>query len=214
MLDPIKVSVVTPGVNTDGSISETGFPATLLTAYLDARGIVAEKTSDYAILFLFSLGITNAKWSTLVHALLAFKRDHDANSPLTECIPSIAGLYPGMGLRDLAGQMQAHMRTSGQLQAQGRAFSALPQMDLTPSDCYQKLVANEVERIGVEDAAGRTAATGLVPYPPGIPMVMPGENLGGKEEPFLAYLLAIQDWDRHFPGFAHDTHGVESEEGF
>lgn len=213
MLDPIKVSVITPGVNSDGSISETGFPATLLTAYLDARGIVAEKTSDYAILFLFSLGITNAKWSTLVHSLLAFKRDYDSNVPLAECIPAIAGFYPGMGLRELADKMQSHMRTSGQLQAQGRAFSSLPDMEMTPADCYQKLIANEVERITLEQAAGRTAATGIVPYPPGIPMVMPGEKLGGREDPFLAYLLSIQEWDREFPGFAHDTHGVECEEG-
>jgi len=213
MLDPIKVSVVTPGVNLDGSVADTGFPATLLTAYLDARGIVVEKTSDYAILFLFSLGITNAKWSTLVHALLAFKRDYDANSPLAGCIPSIAGFYPDAGLRDLADKMQSHMRTAGILQAQAQAFSALPAMAMTPADCYQKLVANEVERISVADAAGRTAATGLVPYPPGIPMVMPGENLGTAEEPFLAYLLAIQEWDRKFPGFAHDTHGIEPEDG-
>ncbi|MEI6033280.1 MAG: Orn/Lys/Arg decarboxylase N-terminal domain-containing protein [Verrucomicrobiae bacterium] len=213
MLDPIKVSVITPGVSLDGSIAEMGFPAALLTSYLDARGIVVEKTSDYAILFLFSLGITNAKWSTLVHALLAFKRDHDANVPLAECIPSIAGFYPGLGLRDLARNMQSHMRSSGQLQAQAHAFSALPEMAMTPSDCYQKLVANEVERIAVADAAGRIAATGLVPYPPGIPMVMPGEKLGTQDEPFLAYLAIIQEWDRVFPGFAHDTHGVESEDG-
>jgi len=213
MLDPIKVSVLTPGVSPDGSIAEQGFPAGLLTAYLDARGIVVEKTSDYAILFLFSLGITNAKWSTLVHALLAFKRDYDTDAPLEECIPAIAGFYPGLGLRELADKMQAHMRSAGILQAQGAAFSALPKMVLTPADCYQNLIADEVERISVADAAGRTAATGIVPYPPGIPMVMPGENLGTKDEPFLAYLLALQDWDRQFPGFAHDTHGIEPEDG-
>ncbi len=213
MLDPIKVSVITPGVNPDGSIAESGFPAALLTAYLDARGIVVEKTSDYATLFLFSLGITNAKWSTLVHALLAFKRDHDSNAPLNTCIPAVAGFYPGLGLRDLAEKMQAHMRAGAILQSQARAFSVLPEMAMTPADCYQKLVANEVERISVADAAGRTAATGLVPYPPGIPMVMPGEKLGTKDEPFLAYLLAIQEWDTKFPGFAHDTHGVEPEDG-
>jgi lysine decarboxylase/arginine decarboxylase len=213
MLDPIKVSVITPGVNPDGSIAESGFPATLLTAYLDARGIVVEKTSDYATLFLFSLGITNAKWSTLVHALLAFKRDHDANAPLDACIPAVAGFYPGLGLRDLAEKMQAHMRGGEILQSQARAFSVLPEMAMTPADCYQRLIANDVERISVADAAGRTAATGLVPYPPGIPMVMPGEKLGSPDDPFLAYLLAIQEWDRKFPGFAHDTHGVESEDG-
>lgn len=213
MLDPIKVSVITPGVNPDGSIAEMGFPATLLTAYLDARGIVVEKTSDYAILFLFSLGITNAKWSTLVHSMLAFKRDYDANKPLAECIPSVAAFYPGLGLQELSNKMQAHMRNSGQLQAQAAAFSQLPEMEMTPSDCYQKLIANEVERIAVNDAAGRTAATGLVPYPPGIPMVMPGEKLGSNDAPFLTYLRAIQAWDAVFPGFAHDTHGVECEEG-
>jgi arginine decarboxylase len=213
MLDPIKVSVVTPGVSADGSISDHGFPAALLTAYLDARGIVVEKTTDFTILFLFSLGITNAKWSTLVHALLAFKRDYDCNYPLTETIPAIAGFYPGLGLRDLAARMQSHLRQSGQLQAQAAAFSVLPRQDMIPADAYQQLVANHVERIAVNDAAGRTAATGIVPYPPGIPMVMPGENFGSNDDPFLGYLRAIQDWDRAFPGFAHDTHGVENEDG-
>ena len=213
MLDPIKVSVVTPGVEADGSVGESGFPATLLTAYLDARGIVAEKTSDYAILFLFSLGITNAKWSTLLHAMLAFKRDYDANAPLADTIPSVAALYPGVGLRDLADRMQAHLHGSGQLGLQGQAFSNLPRMACTPADAYQSLVANAVERVSLDQADGRIAATGIVPYPPGIPMVMPGEHLGTIAEPFLAYLLAIQDWDRKFPGFAHDTHGIEPEDG-
>lgn len=213
MLDPIKVSVITPGVNLDGSTARHGFPARLLTAYLEARGIFVEKTSNYAILFLFSLGITNAKWSALLDALLAFKRDYDANTPLADCTPAIADFYPGLGLRDLGDKMQAHLYHTGQLQIQRQAFSELPEMVLTPAETYQKLVANEVERLSIDDAAGRIAATGIVSYPPGIPMVMPGEKLGGKNEPFLAYLLAIQDWDRNFPGFAHDTHGVEIEEG-
>lgn len=213
MLDPIKVSVVTPGVQLDGSIAGHGFPACLLTAYLDARGIVVEKTTDYTILFLFSLGITKAKWSTLLHALLAFKSDYDANLPLVEAIPAVAAFYPGWGLRDLARAMQEHMQNGGQLQAQARAFNVLPEMAMTPAEAYQKLIGNEVERISLDEADGRIAATGLVPYPPGIPMVMPGEKLGTRDEPFLGYLQAIQDWDRKFPGFAHDTHGVEAEEG-
>ncbi len=215
MLDPIKVSVVTPGVLPDGTISENGFPACLLTAYLDARGIVVEKTTDYTILFLFSLGITNAKWSTLVHTLLAFKSDYDDNVPLTRAIPSVAEFYPGLGLRDLARAMQEHLRVGGQLQAQARAFNVLPDMAMIPADAYQKLIVGEVERIPLEEADGRIAATGLVPYPPGIPMVMPGEKLGTRDEPFLGYLRAIQDWDRKFPGFAHDTHGIEAgEDGY
>jgi arginine decarboxylase len=60
---------------------------------------------------------------------------------------------------------------------------------------------------------GRTVATGVVPYPPGIPLLMPGENAGDGDGPFLGYLKALEAFDRRFPGFAHDTHGVEAEDG-
>ena len=43
MLDPIKVSVVTPGVNADGSLADWGIPASVLTSYLDNKGIIVEK---------------------------------------------------------------------------------------------------------------------------------------------------------------------------
>lgn len=203
MLDPIKVSVVTmPG----------GFPATLLTAYLDAKGIEVEKTNDYSVLFLFSIGVTNAKWSTLLHQLLRFKEDYDANVALAESIPAIAGFYPGLGLKDLGVKMNQQLDKTQILSLQAKAFSQLPHMEMIPAEAYQKLLGNKVEKVSLDKAQGRTAATGLVPYPPGIPMVMPGENIGSVSEPFLAYLKALEDWDRNFPGFAHDTHGVEFEE--
>jgi lysine decarboxylase/arginine decarboxylase len=200
MLDPIKVQVVT----TPGK-----FPATLLTAYLDAKGIEVEKTNDYSILFLFSMGVTNAKWSTLLHHLIQFKEDYDANCSLSEAIPAIAASYPGLGLKDLGVKMQKHMEKSGQLALAAKAFSVLPKMEMIPADAYQELLQDRVERVDMTKAQGRIAATGLVPYPPGIPMVMPGENVGSLKDPFLAYLKALEDWDRAFPGFAHDTHGIE-----
>ena len=213
MLDPIKVSLLTPGVREDGSLDEEGIPAALLSAYLDQKGIVVEKTTDFTILFLFSLGVTNAKWSTLVHALLAFKRDIDANQSLSEVLPGLASSYPGTGLRDLARRMMKQLAESRQLDLQSEAFAQLPQMEMTPADAYQQLVSDEVETIPLDEAGGRIAATGLVPYPPGIPLVMPGENLGSPDDPFIGYLLALQEWDRHFPGFSHDTHGIEAENG-
>jgi arginine decarboxylase len=53
-----------------------------------------------------------------------------------------------------------------------------------------------------------TAVT-VVPYPPGIPLLMPGEHAGESDGPVLGYLRALQDLDRRFPGFSHDIHGVE-----
>jgi arginine decarboxylase len=61
--------------------------------------------------------------------------------------------------------------------------------------------------------AGRILATGIVPYPPGIPLLMPGEAAGALDEPALSYLQALQQFDRQFPGFTHDIHGVESIDG-
>jgi arginine/lysine/ornithine decarboxylase len=44
-------------------------------------------------------------------------------------------------------------------------------------------------------------------------MIMPGENAGGADSPYIGYLLALQEWDRLFPGFSHETHGVENKNG-
>ena len=217
MLDPIKVSVVTPGLANDGAFEKMGIPATLVTAYLDQRSIQVEKTTDFTILFLFSLGVTKGKYGTLINALLHFKEDYDANAPLSEVlIGTVAGAperYAGMGLRNLADEMFAQMKETNQLKVQDAAFSTLPVPALTPADTYSKLVHNEVEHIAVDKMANRIVATGVVPYPPGIPMLMPGENIGGNDSPYLGYLRALQAWDRRFPGFGHETHGVEDKDG-
>jgi arginine/lysine/ornithine decarboxylase len=44
-------------------------------------------------------------------------------------------------------------------------------------------------------------------------MVMPGEATGASDGPQLSYLRALSSWDAHFPGFGHDTHGVENRNG-
>ena len=217
MLDPIKVSVLTPGVQDDESFADHGFPATLLTAYLDARGIEVEKTSDFAVLFLFSIGITKAKWSTLVTAMLDFKRDYDENRALERVMPNLVASHPeryaGLGLRDLGDQMFAELKKTGQTRHLQSAYSNLPEIRLTPADAYQQLIRGRVERVALSDLANRTLATSVVPYPPGIPMLMPGEAAGPADGPYIGYLRALQSWDHTFPGFGHDTHGVEVEDG-
>jgi arginine decarboxylase len=59
--------------------------------------------------------------------------------------------------------------------------------------------------------AGRTATVMVVPYPPGIPILMPGESAGAADGPLLEYLAALEAFDKHFPGFEHDIHGVERD---
>jgi arginine decarboxylase len=214
MLDPIKVSVVTPGVALDGSLKEPGIPASLVTAYLGRRGIQVEKTTDFTILFLFSIGITKGKWGTLVNAFLDFKRDYDLNASLAQVLPELVRANPqrygNLGLRDLANEMFTQLHASRQTHWLAEAFSTLPKPLMTPRQAYRQLVLNEVEKVPLDELADRVVATGVVPYPPGIPMLMPGENAGNADGPYLSYLRALHSWDERFPGFGHDTHGVEN----
>jgi arginine decarboxylase len=217
MLDPIKVSVVTPGVADSGGLTAHGIPATLLTGYLHRRGIEVEKTTDFTLLFLFSIGITKGKWGTLLNALLEFKRDYDRNAPLAEVLPDLVTnrpqVYGGLGLRELADQMFAQLKESRQTHWLAEAFSTLPVPAMTPHAAYQQLVRAEIEHVPLDRLADRVLATSLVPYPPGIPMLMPGESTGSEHGPYLGYLRALSAWDQRFPGFGHDTHGVEVRDG-
>lgn len=217
MLDPIKVSIVTPGMSALGELAQTGIPANLVTAYLDRKGIVVEKTTDFTILFLFSMGITKGKWGTLLSAFADFKRDYDTNIELTRVLPELVALdpkrYGQMGLRDLADAMFSVMKTLKTTAAMANGFSSLPAPDLSPVEAYEHLVRGQVESLPLDQMAGRIVATGVVPYPPGIPLMMPGENVGLIDGPVLTYLKALEAFDRLFPGFAHDSHGVEVIDG-
>jgi arginine decarboxylase len=217
MLDPIKVSVVTPGISDKGGLDKRGIPATLVTAYLHGRGVEVEKTTDFTILFLFSIGITKGKWGTLLNALLAFKQDYDRNAPLAEVLPDLVkdhpDIYGGVGLRDLADQMFAQLKEAKQTHWMAQAFSTLPVPVMTPNAAYQHLVRDNIEHVRLEELADRALATSVVPYPPGIPMLMPGEMTGPADGPYLGYLRALAAWDHRFPGFGHDTHGVENRDG-
>ena len=175
MLDPIKVSIVTPGVADKGGLDKRGIPATLRhlrTCTTAASRSRRPPTSP--ILFLFSIGITKGKWGTLLNALLDFKRDYDSNAPLgagpaAPRRPSHPDVYGGLGLRDLADQMFAQLTESRQTHWLAEAFSTLPKPVMTPNAAYQHLVRDEIEHVPLDKLADRVLATSVVPYPPGIP---------------------------------------------
>jgi hypothetical protein len=83
-----------------------------------------------------------------------------------------------MGLRDLSDEMFEHYKRSNQMHHLQQAFSSLPVPEMLPADAYRRLVRTQVERVPLDDAANRVVATRVVPYPPGVPMMMPGENTG------------------------------------
>ncbi|OFR12459.1 lysine decarboxylase, partial [Pseudomonas sp. HMSC065H02] len=132
LLDPIKVTLTTPGLSAGGKLSEQGIPAAIVSRFLWERGLVVEKTGLYSFLVLFSMGITKGKWSTLVTELLEFKRCYDANLPLLDVLPSVAQAggkrYNGVGLRDLSDAMHASYRDNATAKAMKRMYTVLPEV--------------------------------------------------------------------------------------
>ncbi|GGP33612.1 Orn/Lys/Arg decarboxylase N-terminal domain-containing protein [Streptomyces melanogenes] len=212
MLDPIKVTLTCPGINATGDMSDWGIPARVLTAYLDTRKIVVEKTDSYTTLVLFSMGITKGKWGTLLDALMDFKALYDEDAPLDRVLPTLVGEHPqrysGRTLRQLCQEMHDYLRSVRLVALLDAAFQELPEPVEPPQLCYQRLIRGGTERVRLADAAGRVAAAMVTVTPPGIPVLMPGESTGAPDGPLLRYLTALETFDRHFPGFRSETHGV------
>jgi arginine decarboxylase len=217
MLDPIKFGIVCPGMKPDGQLDASGIPADIVTAYLGRQGIVPSRTTDHMVLFLFSMGVTKGKWGTLLNTLLDFKVDYDRNAPLSEVLPGLVARapsrYEGKGLKDLGDEMWAHLRKSKQGHWQAQAYATLPKPEMTPRRAFQRLMAGDAEKVPVAEIANRVVAVGVIPYPPGIPIVMPGESIGPADGPWVTYLRTLQEYGHLFPGFAKEVEGAEEHDG-
>ncbi|EFL19203.1 Orn/Lys/Arg decarboxylase N-terminal domain-containing protein [Streptomyces sp. C] len=217
LLDPVKVTLTCPGVTATGETGDWGIPARILTAYLASRGIVVEKTDSYTTLVLFSMGITKGKWGTLMDALMDFKALYDADAPLERVLPGLVEQFPlryaGATLGGLCRGMHEHLTRADLITALDAAFQDLPEPVAPPRLCYQRLVRGGTERVRLAEAAGRVAAAMVTVTPPGIPVLMPGESTGTADGPLLRYLRALEAFDRAFPGFHSEAHGVTVDPG-
>ena len=217
LVDPIKVTILTPGLAPNGSMQEFGIPAAVLTKFLSSRRIEIEKTGLYSILVLFSLGITKSKWSTLVTELINFKDLYDANAPLNRVLPTLVEAHPEvygkMGLMELSEQIHQVYRQDNVPTAQRVMYTTIPEMALLPADAYDRLVHGRVESVEIDNLMGRTLAVMIVPYPPGIPLIMPGERITPATKSIQDYLLYAREFDRRFPGFESEIHGLRFQTG-
>lgn len=215
MIDPIKVTLTMPGLEMDGQMSEQGIPASVVSKFLWSRGIVVEKTNLYSLLVLFSMGITKGKWGTLVAELMSFKQHYAANSPLSLVLPDLVASHPDVyadtGLRDLCDRLHQFNHKHNVPKVMREMYVEQPDMAMIPAEAYNLLVQGKVEKVEVTKLKGRIAATMLVPYPPGIPLIMPGERYNEKAEAIFNYLRIAEEQDAQIPGFESDIHGREVE---
>ena len=210
MVDPIKVTILSPGPQrrrVDGR--NTAFRQLSWSKFLSSRRIEIEKTGLYSFLILFSMGITRGKWSTLVTELINFKDLYDANAPLTRALPALAAAHPeaygNIGLKDLCDRIHRAYRDDAVPKAQREMYTVLPEMALRPADAYDRLVKGRVESVEIDDLMGRTLAVMVVPYPPGIPLIMPGERITQATKSIQDYLALRPQLRPQLPGL-RDRH--------
>jgi arginine decarboxylase len=213
MLDPIKSTIVTPGIDLDGRFAKTGIPASIVTKFLAEHGVVVEKTGLYSFFIMFTIGITKGRWNSMLTALQQFKDDYTKNQPLWRILPEFCKKnprYEKIGLADLCQrvhQLYAKYDTA-RLTTDMYLSDLVPAMK--PSDAYAHIALRKTERVEIDNLEGRITVGLVTPYPPGIPLLIPGEVFNKK---IVDYLKFSREFNQQCPGFETDIHGLVEEAG-
>jgi arginine/lysine/ornithine decarboxylase len=208
LLDPIKCTVITPGLDMSGKFAKTGIPAAIVTKFLVEHGIVVEKTGLYSFFIMFTIGITKGRWNTLVTALQQFKDDFDRNQPMWKIMPEFVAAHPHyerVGLRDLSQKIHEFYARDDIARLVTDMYLSDIQPAMKPSDAFAYIAHRKTERVEIDRLEGRVSTTLLTPYPPGIPLLIPGERFNKKIVDFLRFTRAF---NKVFPGFDTDVHGL------
>jgi arginine decarboxylase len=212
MLDPIKATVITPGLDVSGRFAKTGIPASILTRYLAEHGVIVEKTGLYSFFIMFTIGITKGRWNTLVAALQQFKDDYDKNQPMWRILPEFCQHFPRyerVGLRDLSQQIHEAYRANDVGRVTTEMYLSDMQPAMKPSDAFAAMAHREIDRVEIDQLEGRVTCALVTPYPPGIPLLIPGERFN---KTIVEYLKFARNFNEQFPGFHTDIHGLVEEE--
>ena len=214
-VDPCKLLLTTPGIDAEtGEYMDFGIPATILAHYLRENGIVPEKCDLNSILFLLTPAESSEKLAQLVAMLGQFEQHIEDDTPLADVLPTIFQKYPvryrDYTLRQLCQEMHDLYVSFDVKDLQKAMFrkESLPEVVMNPQDANRAYIRGEVELVRIRDAAGRIAAEGALPYPPGVLCVVPGEIWGGAVQ---RYFLALEEGVNLLPGFSPELQGVYSE---
>jgi len=202
MLDPIKSTIVTPGLDLHGDFADSGIPAAIVTKYLAEHGVVVEKTGLYSFFIMFTIGITKGRWNTMLTALQQFKDDYDRNQPLARILPEFCQSqrrYERMGLRDLCQHVHALYAKYDIARLTTEIYLSDLHPAMSPSAAFAHIARRQTERVPIEQLEGRITVGLITPYPPGIPLLIPGEVFNRR---------IVEEC----PGFEADIHGLVTVE--
>ena len=211
-IDPCKFQLITPGINVEiGEYEDFGIHANILANYLRENRIIPEKCDLNTILFLMTPAESKAKMDALVDQLVRFEELIERNAPMEEVLPSIyyshIDKYKGYHIRQLCQEMHDFYKARNVSTLQQRLFSKeyFPEYVMNPQEANFEFQRNKGELVPLDEAEGRIALEGALPYPPGVLCVQPGERWSRTA---CDYFLALEEGINQLPGFAPEIQGV------
>lgn len=211
-IDPCKFQLITPGINVEtGAYEDFGIHANILANYLRENRIIPEKCDLNTILFLMTPAESKAKMDELVDQLVRFEELIDRNAPMEEVLPSIyyshIDKYKGYHIRQLCQEMHDFYKARNVSTLQQRLFykEYFPEYVMNPQEANFEFQRNKGELVSLDEAEGRIALEGALPYPPGVLCVQPGERWSRTA---CDYFLALEEGINQLPGFAPEIQGV------
>ena len=209
-LDPCKVIFTTRKLRSGEQGGLLAIPASIVTAYLREMNFTPEKSDFYNFTLLVSPSTDAAQLTRLTHALVQLEQMIEGAVAVSEALPSLAsgqGRYDDLSLRELCCAINTLFSQYQIEQLQSDIFSSVTsaQAELTPYAAQQAFIRGNYQLVALEQALGCIAAEGVIPYPPGVMCIAPGERWNSA---LIRYLSAIEALSNHYPEFAPHIQGV------
>ena len=216
-IDPMKLQFVTCGIDIENNdYEEFGIPGNILANYLRENGIIPEKCDLNDILFLMTPAENKTKMDDLVAKLIRFEKLIDEDAPMAEVLPSVYRAneekYRGYTIRQLCQEMHDFYKDRKVFTLQKHLFleDYLPEYVMNPQLAQYEFMRGHGELVDLEEAEGRVALEGALPYPPGVLCVHPGEKWSKS---CVEYFLDLVEGINQLPGFAPEIQGVYVQTG-
>ncbi len=134
-------------------------------------------------------------------------------SPLWRVLPEFLTKHPRyeeIGLKDLCDQIHGVYKANDVARLTTEMYLSDMQPAMPPGEAWARMAHREIERVDIDDnLEGRVTSVLLTPYPPGIPLLIPGERFNST---IVRYLQFARMFNQQFPGFETDIHGLVSDD--
>lgn len=195
LTDPCKVLLTTGPL-----------PAPLLSHWLESRHVTVEKSDFHTLLFLIEPSDRQEKCKRLLSLFEECETAYEANAPMSSFAPDVTCL-PGEGLKDYSLRYMDFLKKEQASRLSQALFSEdhFPKAALTGRNAHQAFLKGARERVPLPKAKGRVSLEMILPYPPGITVLEPGEVWTDE---VLSYFLFLQKYSSTFPDFSPEILGV------